>query len=67
MDSSFSMECGCHCIRCGDTNLNSKQVSEVEEDGYYGMHHTCRKCNAHFDHLEGVIFEKCEICGYEST
>lgn len=55
MDSSFSMECGCHCIRCGDTNLNSKQASKVEEDGYYDTHHTCRKCNAHFEHLESYF------------
>ena len=23
-------------------------------------------CNAHFDHLEGDVFEDCKICNYKS-
>ncbi len=57
------MECGCHCIRCGSTRLESARVGDVEPDGYYDMHHTCNDCGAHFDHLEGDVFERCDACG----
>jgi hypothetical protein len=59
------MQCGCHCIKCGCTELISRQTGKTESDGYYDMHHTCRKCNTHFDHLEGNTLDSCEICGYE--
>ena len=61
------MQCGCHCIKCGSTELKSEQVGEIESDGYFDMHHTCRKCNTHFDHLEGDAFDSCKVCGYESS
>ena len=61
------MNCGCHCIKCGSTGLESKQVSEKEDDGYFDMHHTCISCNTHFDHLEGIIFEACDVCNYKKT
>jgi len=61
------MECGCHCIKCGSKNLESLQVGKTEEDGYFDIHHTCKKCNTHFDHLEGDVFDSCEICGYQSN
>ncbi len=48
------MDCGCHCIKCGSTKLNSKRVGIIEKDGYFDMHHTCIDCNTHFDHLEGI-------------
>ena len=69
MKKNFVMEinCGCHCIKCGETGLESNQISEKEDDGYFDMHHTCNNCNAHFDHLEGVIFEACDICNYKSN
>ena len=60
------MECGCHCIKCKSTKLESNRTSEVGKDGYFDMHHTCKDCNAHFDHLEGIVFENCEICNYNS-
>jgi hypothetical protein len=50
------MQCSCHCIKCGSTDLKSEQVGRIENDGYFDMHHTCRKCNVHFDHLEGCVF-----------
>lgn len=61
------MECGYHCIKCSYTNLESNQIGEVEDDGYFDMHHTCKKCNTHFDHLEGKVFDLCEICSYSSN
>jgi len=61
------MECGCHCIKCGYTNLKSSQTGKIEGDGYFDVHHTCKKCNTHFDHLEGKVFDLCEICGYSSN
>ena len=61
------MQCGCHCIKCGSIDLKSEQVGEIESDGYFDMHHTCRRCNVHFDHLEGDVFDSCKICGYKSS
>jgi len=61
------MECGCHCIKCGCTDLESNQTGKIEDGSYFDMHHTCKKCNTHFDHLEGKVFDLCEICGYSSN
>lgn len=60
------MQCGCHCIKCGSTDLITNQTGKIENDGYFDMHHTCKKCNVHFDHLEGDVFESCKICNYKS-
>lgn len=56
--------CGCRCIRCKSADLESRRVGPADADGYYDMHHTCGSCNAHFDHLEGVVFDACDVCGY---
>jgi len=61
------MGCGCHCISCGSVELESNQVGKIEDDGYFDMHHTCRKCKTHFDHLEGNILESCNICDYKTS
>ncbi len=61
------MGCGCHCIKCGGTKLNSKRVGIIEKDGYFDMHHTCIDCNTHFDHLEGITFEGCDVCNYKTN
>jgi len=58
------MDCGCRCIKCGSSTLESNQVSKIQSDGYFDIHHTCKKCNTHFDHLEGSVFEFCKICNY---
>lgn len=60
-------DCGCHCIQCKSTDLESFQVSKTEDDGYFDMHHTCNKCKVHFDHLDGTVFAKCEICKYRTS
>ena len=61
------MNCGCHCIKCKSTELESKRIGEIQKDGYFDMHHTCQKCNAHFDHLEGDVFDICDICNYKAS
>jgi len=61
----MKIECGCHCIKCGSTDIESNRVSQIEKDGYFDMHHTCNKCTTHFDHLEGMTFDKCEKCQYK--
>jgi len=61
------MSCGCHCINCESTDLESNQVSITEDDGYFDMHHACKKCKTHFDHLEGNVFESCNICDYKTS
>ena len=59
-------DCGCHCIKCKSTDLESFQVDQADASGYFDMHHTCKKCDTHFDHLEGTTFPKCVICKYKS-
>ncbi len=61
------VDCGCHCIKCGSTDVTSKQVGKTEPDGYFDMHHTCNKCNTHFDHLEGDTFDSCQLCDFNSS
>lgn len=61
------MKCGCHCINCGSTELLTNKTGELEKDGYFDMHHTCKKCDTHFDHLEGDVFESCKVCNYKSN
>jgi hypothetical protein len=61
----MKIECGCHCIKCKNTNLKSNRIGQIEKDGYFDMHHTCNECNTHFDHLEGEIFDNCEKCQYK--
>ncbi len=61
------MKCGCHCIKCGSTNIISQQVGQKESDGYYDMHHTCKECDTHFDHLEGDVFDSCKVCNYKAS
>lgn len=63
----MKIECGCHCINCKSTNLESNRTSEIEKDGYFDMHHTCKQCNTHFDHLDGEIFADCKKCSYFSS
>ena len=63
----MEVQCGCHCIKCGSTKLESKQVGKAEEDGYFGMHHTCKECDTHFDHLEGESFGSCKLCNYKTN
>jgi len=47
-------------------DLESNRIGKIGSDGYFDMHHTCKKCNAHFDHLEGDVFDSCKICGYST-
>ncbi len=61
------MDCGCRCIKCGSIKLNSRRVGIIEKDGYFDMHHTCIDCKAHFDHLEGITFEACDVCNYNTN
>ena len=63
----MKIECGCHCIKCKSTDLESNRIGEVEKDRYFDMHHTCKQCNTHFDHLDGEIFSHCEKCKYFSS
>ena len=60
----MKIQCGCHCIKCKGVNLESYRVGETENDGYVDMHHTCKECSTHFDHLDGEIFSSCKRCDY---
>jgi len=48
----MEIQCGCHCIKCNSTKLESKRIGKTEENGYFDMHHTCKECDTHFDHLK---------------
>ena len=63
----MEIACGCHCIKCKSTNLESNQTGKIEKDGYFDMHHTCKECDTHFDHLDGEIFSKCTKCNYDAS
>jgi len=63
----MNVQCGCHCIRCDSTELVSNRIGEIKADGYFDMYHTCKKCNTHFDHLEGDTFDSCKICNYKTS
>jgi len=63
----MKIECGCHCIKCKSIDLESKRIGKIEKDGYCDMHHTCKKCDTHFDHLDGETFITCEKCDYSSS
>jgi hypothetical protein len=61
----MKIECGCHCIKCKSMDLESNRVGQIEKDEYFDMHHTCRQCNTHFDHLDGEVFNNCKKCQYK--
>ena len=52
-------------MQCKSPKLDSHQIGNIEPDGYIQMHHTCQVCGAHFDHLEGVIYDSCTLCTYK--
>ena len=54
------MKCGCRCINCKSQNLTEYEF--IAQDGYTDMHHTCTDCKTHFNHLDGEIYKKCNIC-----
>lgn len=59
------MLCSCRCMSCKSQNLDSH--SFIAQDGYRDIHHTCKECGIHFDHLDGERFTICDICKYRST
>ena len=56
------MICSCRCMNCKSSHLESKDF--LAEDGYTDIHHTCKKCGIHFNHLDGEQFNICNICNY---
>ena len=30
------------------------------------IHHTCRSCKTHFNHLDGDTYDRCEKCNYNN-
>ncbi len=63
----MEVQCGCHCIKCNSTKLESKRIGKTEENGYFDMHHACKECDTHFDHLEGETFDSCKLCNYKTN
>ena len=60
------MKCSYHCIVCKNQFLDSKKIGKTEKDGYFDLHHTCKKCKTHFNHLDGQIISNCKICNFLS-
>lgn len=59
------MICSCRCMNCKSSFLESKEF--LAEDGYNDIHHTCKNCGIHFNHLDGEKFKTCTICNYPQT
>lgn len=51
---------------CKNQFLDSKKIGKTEKDGYFDLHHTCKKCKTHFNHLDGQIISNCKICNFLS-
>jgi len=49
-------------MNCKSSSLDSK--SFLANDGFEDIHHTCRNCGSHFNHLDGEQFKICAICNY---
>ncbi len=56
------MICNCRCMNCKSSYLESKDF--LAEDGCKDIHHTCKNCGIHFNHLDGEQFKTCTICNY---
>lgn len=54
--------CGCRCIVCKSQQLEG--FSFVAPDGYDEIHHTCKSCGTHFNHLDGETYAKCDTCRF---
>lgn len=57
------IHCGCRCIKCKSPDLLSNRF--MAEDKYEDIHHTCRICNTHFNHMDGEIYNGCIICKFK--
>jgi len=33
LKNTMKIECGCHCIKCKSTDLESNQIGQTEKDG----------------------------------
>ncbi|HEY7733847.1 MAG TPA: hypothetical protein VIB07_03545 [Nitrososphaera sp.] len=38
--------------------------SFTASDGYRDIHHTCKSCGVHFNHLDGETYATCETCHF---
>jgi ribosomal protein L37E len=47
---------------CKSQQLESH--SFVASDGYNDIHHTCRSCGTHFNHLDGETYARCDTCHF---
>ena len=56
------MFCSCRCIKCKSQNLDYFEFKA--SDGFDEVHHTCRACKTHFNHLDGDIYDYCKECNY---
>ncbi len=56
------MICSCRCMNCKSSNLEQKEF--LAEDGFQDIHHTCKNCGIHFNHLDGEQFRICKICNF---
>jgi hypothetical protein len=56
------MFCSCRCIKCKSQNLDYFEF--ISSDGFDEVHHTCRMCKTHFNHLDGDIYNSCKECNY---
>lgn len=58
------MFCSCRCIKCKSMDL--EYFAFKADDGFDEIHHTCRSCKTHFNHLDGDTYDRCEKCNYNN-
>lgn len=49
-------------MKCKSINL--EYFAFKASDGFEEVHHTCRSCKTHFNHLDGDTYDHCEQCNY---
>ncbi|MGI0023634.1 MAG: hypothetical protein ACREA4_00640 [Nitrososphaera sp.] len=52
-------------MACKSRELDSNSFEAP--DGYQDIHHTCRSCGIHFNHLDGEKYANCSICQFPKT
>lgn len=58
------MECNCRCINCKSPKL--EYFGFKAKDGFDDIHHTCKICKTHFNHLDGETYKECKICNFNT-
>lgn len=56
------MYCNCRCMSCKSPDLDNSEF--IAPDGFNEVHHTCKDCGTHFNHLDGDTYDSCIECNF---